>query len=480
MPFISRWSKFAGKMSDTFPVGDIIWDKADQAGWEFRHQTAPTFRIEWGAVKTWKDIIPVTRQNLGTVDYPWDSIWGNVIYANLLAQLKRTVTDDVELSKLSADPAVTEGQLWYRSDLKRLRYYDGVFSRSLVHLDEFNTHKTASPMDHPDGSVKPAKLSSEPNNLIWEYLRKNVRFRFLANSSASSWGNPAILYEPVSLADAAYFVWGINYWQYGPFGRGDGTLNNFYYFCVDGSRSSSDYVLGKRINGTDTIVSTVGVDVNLNCFPLKLQIVGQTATGFYPSAANTEFEVGSDCTVYAGTFNTITATVTELTSGYWGVLEYRHSGGGLFANVAGLLFKGVVPTATPPPPAEAYYEVPVVGSGTPSDPYRPQLPFLAVPLPSELVVRDPITGDVLKDKGNALAVTYSGILPVGPDGRPTSKTCVIKVCKQPDRQAHLYSLAEALSAIEAQVGTRKLDEAQARRRAKELDSKIRDEDLEGW
>jgi hypothetical protein len=160
MPFISRWSKFAGKMSDTFPAGDIIWDKVDQAGWEFRHQTAPALRIEWSAVKTWKDIIPVTKQNLGTVDYSFNHIWGDKIYANLFAQAPQVVTDNLSLGRLASDPALIEGLLWYRSDLKRLRYYDGVFSRSLVHLDEFSSHASRHASGGDDAITSPLSLSA--------------------------------------------------------------------------------------------------------------------------------------------------------------------------------------------------------------------------------------------------------------------------------------------------------------------------------
>jgi hypothetical protein len=162
MPFVLRWSKFAGKMSDTFPAGDIIWDKADQTGWEFRHQTAPTMRIEWGAIKVWKDIIPVTKQSLGTVDYPFRNIWGDMIYANLLASAPQVSTNSLSLGQLSSDPGLLEGLLWYRSDLKRVRYYDGVFSRSLVHTDEFNSHASRHAAGGADPITSPLPLSAIP------------------------------------------------------------------------------------------------------------------------------------------------------------------------------------------------------------------------------------------------------------------------------------------------------------------------------
>jgi hypothetical protein len=149
-------------MSDTFPGGDIIWDKVDQTGWEFRHQSAPAFRIDWSAVKTWKDIIPVTKQNLGTVDYSFNNIWGDKVYANLLVQAPTIVTNNLSLGLQGSDPSLTEGFLWYRSDLKRLRYYDGVFSRSLVHTDEFNYHASRHAAGGEDPITSPLPLSAIP------------------------------------------------------------------------------------------------------------------------------------------------------------------------------------------------------------------------------------------------------------------------------------------------------------------------------
>jgi hypothetical protein len=119
-------------------------------------------RIEWGAIKVWKDIIPVTKQSLGTVDYPFRNIWGDMIYANLLAQAPQVVTNSLSLGKLSSDPGLLEGLLWYRSDLKRLRYYDGVFSRSLVHTDEFNSHASRHADGGADPITSPLPLSAIP------------------------------------------------------------------------------------------------------------------------------------------------------------------------------------------------------------------------------------------------------------------------------------------------------------------------------
>jgi hypothetical protein len=72
---------------------------------------------------------------------------------------ENTVTIDansVTLPGLTADPALATGKVWFRNDLGIVKYSpDGTAVRDLL----TDLHRTASPIDHPNGSIIPAKLS---------------------------------------------------------------------------------------------------------------------------------------------------------------------------------------------------------------------------------------------------------------------------------------------------------------------------------
>lgn len=247
-----------------------------------------------------------------------------------------------------------------------------------------------------------------------------------------------------------------------------GTLNtNWYDALIDSGAATSDFRLRKSVAGAATVLASEAVDLTAStAYPVSLQAVGSTLTAI---------RYKSD-----GSYTTLTATDTTFSSGYWGYVHRTES----IAMVD--LFMKTLPVATPAPEPIAFFEVPVVGSGSEEDPFRAFIPEEIVwewslnPMLKKKV-------DTFKSKGfsdeeiallcpevfscrvNRLSLTHSSVIPTdSATGKPTEYTTVLMIYDQPDRQQHLKPLDKAVEALKASKGVRKISKEESQRRIKQL------------
>jgi hypothetical protein len=322
-----------------------------------------------------------------------------------------------------------------------------------------NRHSATGADPLPDGALTPSKLS---------YLETDVPILWLIMlykcDACAVTGNTdtTCYYLPVSIADKA--VEGVGQ-------SGDNTplvtgrLQNAdnEYNCLEYTPSSAgDFALVKTAAGSNTTLAYEAVDIaNHLKQRIKLSISGTTLKGFREDLTTPK----------------ISATDTAYASGYWG-------GGGRYGGAAGVTCWLRAP-ASPAPKVLAFYEVPIIGSGTIDDPFRAQLPeLLEVPTSAELDAYPPALKAAIqanKDgKVNRLALTHSALIPTDPTtGKPLYSTCIVRVFEQPDRQPHMWKIPEVLARLETQtaIPIRKLDVTQAIARAKEMDARLSDFDF---
>ena len=61
---------------------------------------------------------------------------------------------------LTSDPDLDIGLVWFRRDLRRLRFCpDGFTAKTLAHTDDIDAHRNAVPIDHADGAVTTPKIA---------------------------------------------------------------------------------------------------------------------------------------------------------------------------------------------------------------------------------------------------------------------------------------------------------------------------------
>ena len=150
---------------------------------------------------------------------------------------------------------------------------------------------------------------------------------------------------------------------------------------------------------------------------------------------------------------------------------------------------------SPTPKPAAFFEVPVVGSGTLEDPFRAQMP-------EEVVVDWSLNPtakkkyDVLKAKGftdeeiailvpevlsvrkNLLALTHSSLIKTDrATGKPVDYVAIVRVFDQPDRGPALRPISKCLNALRAMPGVKELTRDEAIKRAKQIDPDLTDVDL---
>jgi hypothetical protein len=235
------------------------------------------------------------------------------------------------------------------------------------------------------------------------------------------------------------------------------------YFQIEYTpNSAADHQLAKRVAGANTTLATEAVDLaNRLKQRLKFSVSGSTLKGFREDLTTPK----------------LTATDTSFASGGWG-------GGGRYNGFAGVTGWLRAP-ASPAPKVLSFYEVPIIGDGSPDNPFRAQLPELVeVSASAELDAYPPMLRRAIQanvgGKVNRLAVSHSVFIPTDPTtGKPLYSTCIVRVFEQPDRQPHLWKIPEVLARLETQtaIPIRKLDVTQAIRRAKEMDVRLSDFDL---
>lgn len=249
--------------------------------------------------------------------------------------------------------------------------------------------------------------------------------------------------------------------------------NNFYICNLDSSFTTQDFILAKRVAGTDTRIGYEAVDItaSIGCVA-KLSTLGSTIKAYRDNMTTPKISV----------------TDTSLSSGLFG--EGCHMYGG------GLTRWSVLRAPSSPSPlSTAYFEVPVVGSGTQDDPFRAQMPELIDwewslnPLAKkkyDVLKAKGFTDDeiqliapeVLSCKVNRLALTQSSLIKTDrATGKPVEYVTIVRVFDQPNRQAHLHPIPKALDALRAMPGVKELTRDEAIRRAKQIDYDLTDVDL---
>ena len=226
--------------------------------------------------------------------------------------------------------------------------------------------------------------------------------------------------------------------------------NNFYNTPLHGAGVAADHLLIKRVAGTGTVLATEAVDITATLIrSLKLSCGGTTIKSYRADLVTAR----------------LTATDTALASGKFGLGNYDQTSTRLLGTEAYLLAKKVA-AGSPSPQPIAYFEVPIIGSGTGDDPYRARMP--------ELLADDPTFG-----KTNRLALTHSSLIPTDTRGQPLASKALVRVLDQPARQPHLQAISTCIAELKAMFGVMELPSAAARARAKILDSKLTDYDLLG-
>jgi len=222
--------------------------------------------------------------------------------------------------------------------------------------------------------------------------------------------------------------------------------NNLYATGIDPGATTEDFTIAKFVAGTFTKLASEAVDINGGGHHQKLSISGTTLSGYRDFATTPQ----------------ITATDTDLASGLWGITPRLYPG---HEHGVDPLVSYLGAPSSSSPEVLGYFEVPIVGKGTRDDPYRPKMP--------ELIEDDPVFGKV-----NRLALSWSALIPT-PGGKLLSDVCVVRIFKQ-SRQKHLRSIQEALKELRMQAGVKEIDKEEAKKKAKEIDKRLKDKDLEGW
>ncbi|MEM2313129.1 MAG: hypothetical protein QXP83_07890 [Candidatus Nezhaarchaeales archaeon] len=257
-------------------------------------------------------------------------------------------------------------------------------------------------------------------------------------------------------------------------------INNHYHQWLYSGFSGADNQVLKTVAGTRTLLASEAVDIDPFSCVIKTSCAGSTLTG-YRWRPTTPIDLAS---LPAAT-GSVSATDTSLTSGRFG-LDVRGSARSAAAYML---------SSSPSPPPVAYFEAPVVGSGTLEDPFRVQMPEemawewslnpaakkkydllkLKGFMDEEIATLFP---EVLSCRTNRLALTHSSLIKTDKaTGKPVDYVAVVRVFDQPDRQAHLRPILGGLTALRGMVGVRELTRDEAIVRAKQIDPDLTDVDL---
>jgi len=221
---------------------------------------------------------------------------------------------------------------------------------------------------------------------------------------------------------------------------------NHYHSIWNVGFAGRDHQIRKTVAGVHTTLAYEAVDLREHhIYHASLQMSGITLKSWRSEG------------VPNWATPTLTATDTAFASGRFGACFQ----GGLANSLL------LSPVSSVPKPI-AYFEVPVVGSGSYEDPFTPQMP--------ELLETHPELGEV-----NLLALTTSALIKTDHEtGKPKEYVAVVRILEQPDRPPYLRSTSTCLSALKEMAGVRELGREQAVKRALELDDLLTEEDLKDW
>jgi hypothetical protein len=395
--------------------------------------------------------------------------------------------NSVTLPGLTSNPTLEAGKIWFRSDTGTIHYTpDGTNTMNITPADWntiVNKPSTYPPSTHgnthgyngsdaiPNGEIAPAQLLVSEDNLMWEMIKGEALFIF--NPASMDGG----ICFPTTYADKAVrgilrVIYSTGFTDYRNYlvarvGYSGEPLADNYHVVLDASASASDNRLFKHDASvpSSTQIGSEAVDL--------------TAGLFYDMRLSCS---GSTIKVYRVDMTTpkISVTDTFRTDGKWGVMTNYGTVSDLYWTVR------LEAAASPQPKTIGIYEVPIIGSGEIDDPYRPQLPeHLEIPSANELDGYDKTLRKAIKHnrdgKVNRIAVSWGALIPTHPiTGAPLNPTCIVRVFEQPDRQPHMWKISEALDEIEKAENVKKLDVQQAKKRALEMDKKLKEKDLDEW
>lgn len=328
------------------------------------------------------------------------------------------------LEKLTADPTLAEARIWFRTDLDRIRYSpDGTVAKSTAYIP-----------------VPRADLEYPTADVTCVYLLAIDKLQRIQIEATDGWGLGTVdnftdkAVENVMVQDEADFN----------IGRLS-DYDNFYMNYIWTGATTQDFRCYKRVTGSWTILGSEAVDLTHPRYLLKLSISGSTLDNYREDMSTPKFSV----------------TDTDLASGVYG----GGTRSGYSQSIVQLTWI-LRASSSPTPRASATFEVPIIGSGTNEDPFRPQIP--------QEIVEDPKLG-----KRNKMALTHSSLVPVNEaTGKPVNASALIRIFEQPDRNSALYSISKCLGALREIAGVRKLTVDEAKSLAKKLDDRLRSNEIE--
>lgn len=325
---------------------------------------------------------------------------------------------------------------------------------------------------HPDSSAR----RMDEGNLLWTLLVGRALSLFHAVTRA------AYILVPVEKADWTIETIGSEQggfhipYRGGLYARFRDMSNN-YAAGFDTPATAGDFYALRVVAGTATRLGTEAVDLSASMlYHVKVETIGTTIRVYRDDMATPK----------------ITATDTSIARGYFGLAFYPYYNFG-YATIHFLLeltHCKLYPPSSPAPKPIAYFQVPIVGSGAPYDPFRPTMPEELAPLPEELVpiegrelLRTVASVERLRELGlatNRAALTHSSLIPTDTSGRPKEYIAIVKVFDQPYRQPHLRPIPDAIAALSSMPGVRRLTREEAIKLALKMDDKLTIYDLEAF
>lgn len=334
---------------------------------------------------------------------------------------------------------------------------------------ELRDREVGGVIDHADGSVTRVKLepaTASPASLVWSVVKGRIQWPI---------GTPSPDHRIVAmvdpLADATLTCISADLMR--NVMRADFANKNGYIHEMSTGKTTQDNLLTKFAAGTPTVIGYEAVDLSNVIYTYRLSAVGSTLYCYRDDLATAKFSV----------------TDTAYASGCWGVGASNE--GPNFPTALGPLFGSSLEIAK----VLAYFEAPIIGSGTSDDPFRAQMPELidwewslspAIKKKYNILKAKGFTDEeiqllfpeVLSCRVNRLALTYSSLIKTNKAaGKPVEYVAIMRVFEQPDRQAHLYPIAKCLDALRALPGVRELSRDEAIKRAKQIDPDLTDVDL---
>jgi hypothetical protein len=368
---------------------------------------------------------------------------------------------ETKLRVLDTDPPLAPGAIWIRGG--KVRYSpDGATVRTLVDPLDLDAMMDCVVLvnDYVNNQwlcYKPEDFTRVGTGATVTWLKRVVHM--VTGSTCVTDGVISTKYNFTN----AYIEFVFSGWAEGAKGAPKLTValrlrdaDNWYGLNIDVPATTADFRITRRLGGTFTELAIEAVDL-----PTSLRTLMKFRT------------VGSTLEAYRDGVLRLTATDTNFSQGGIGFL--RHEPAGMVSSI----YMRTEATRRAKARMLGYYEVGLEGTGTPEDPARPALPArIEIVDERELEGYPPELAEAIKAneyRVNRIALSYSAFIP------PRAPRAIVRMLEQPDRQPHLWKVEEALAELEKRRGVRKLDRDQAIRRAKELDEKVDESELdETW